>query len=142
MTDNDISIEELKEKTQSGNQLQENARENNENENGDGEKTFRDIVEEERNGGGRHLSFASADYAALIRALEEDPDRLEQLANRLADRKENLDPEDITGGTWGDPNRSQLIKSLIWVGLAETDPELIEIVTDLAMSVAKDDIGV
>ena len=119
-SDGDIDLESLREQTETGNRLQEDAA------NADAEKAdaFKQaliaaLAERQEAGSQRTVSFWDGELAGLLDALESDPERLRAVGVALQEalgREPN--PEVI--------DRSEVAQLAARLGFQEADPELVE----------------
>jgi hypothetical protein len=116
----DVDLESLREQTETGNRLQEDAA------NADGEEVdaFKQtliaaLAERQEAGTQRTVSFWDGELAGLLDALESDPERLRAVGVALQEalgREPN--PEVI--------DRSEVAQLAARLGFQEADPELVE----------------
>ncbi|KOX93246.1 hypothetical protein [Halorubrum tropicale] len=74
------------------------------------------VTERNESGAQRSVSIWDGDIAALLDALEENPDRAEQLVERASDEFDISIDDDV--------DRSEIVRVLIISGLAAVDPEV------------------
>jgi hypothetical protein len=116
----DVDLESLREQTETGNRLQEDAA------NADGEEVdaFRQtliaaLAERQEAGSQRTVSFWDGELAGLLDALESDPERLRAVGVALQEALDrDPDPEAI--------DRSEVAQLAARLGFQEADPELVE----------------
>jgi hypothetical protein len=116
----DVDLESLREQTETGNRLQEDAAP------ADGEEVdaFRQtliaaLAERQEAGSQRTVSFWDGELAGLLDALESDPERLRAVGVVLQEALgRDPDPEAI--------DRSEVAQLAARLGFQEADPELVE----------------
>ncbi|WP_435079298.1 hypothetical protein [Halococcus sp. AFM35] len=116
----DVDLESLREQTETGNRLQEDAV------NADDEEVdaFRQtliaaLAERQEAGSQRTVSFWDGELAGLLDALESDPERLRAVGVALQEALgRDPDPEAI--------DRSEVAQLAARLGFQEADPELVE----------------
>jgi hypothetical protein len=116
----DVDLESLREQTETGNRLQEDAA------NADGEEVdaFRQtliaaLAERQEAGSQRTVSFWDGELAGLLDALESDPERLRAVGVALQEALgRDPNPETI--------DRSEVAQLAARLGFQEADPELVE----------------
>jgi hypothetical protein len=116
----DVDLESLREQTETGNRLQEDAA------NADGEEVdaFRQtliaaLAERQEAGSQRTVSFWDGELAGLLDALESDPERMRAVGVALQEALgRDPDPEAI--------DRSEVAQLAARLGFQEADPELVE----------------
>jgi hypothetical protein len=119
-SDGDIDLESLREQTETGNRLQEDAA-NADTEKADAFKQalIAALAERQEAGSQRTVSFWDGELAGLLDALESDPERLRAVGVALQEalgREPN--PEVI--------DRSEVAQLAARLGFQEADPELVE----------------
>jgi hypothetical protein len=116
----DVDLESLREQTETGNRLQEDAV------NADDEEVdaFRQtliaaLAERQEAGSQRTVSFWDGELAGLLDALESDPERLRAVGVTLQEALgRESDPEAI--------DRSEVVQLAARLGFQEADPDLVE----------------
>lgn len=109
---NDKDIEQLREETSPGDRTEmttvDDAFE---------EDLLEAIAERNETGAQKSVSIWDGNIAALLDALEENPERVEQLVDRASERYEI---------SVGEVDRSEIVRVLLISGLAAVDPEVQE----------------
>lgn len=123
MTDSDTTdreLEELREQTTRGSRLETPADHSEEIADEDPfvDRLVETMIAVERGDVPKSLSLRDDTLSALLRTLDEDDARLEQVADQLADQ---LD-EDLEGAV----DRSLVLRLAIRVGLHEAAPDLVD----------------
>lgn len=116
----DVDLESLREQTETGNRLQEDAA------NADGEEVdaFKQtliaaLAERQEAGSQRTVSFWDGELAGLLDALESAPERMRAVGVALQEALgRDPDPEAI--------DRSEVAQLAARLGFQEADPELVE----------------
>jgi hypothetical protein len=118
--DGDVDLESLREQTETGNRLQEDAATADA---GDAD-AFRQalieaLAERQEAGSQRTVSFWDGELAGLLDALESDPERLQAVGVALQEALgRDPNPEEI--------DRSEVVQLATRLGFQEADPELVE----------------
>ena len=118
--DSDVDLESLREQTETGNRLQEDAA-NADTEDADAFKQtlIAALAERQEAGSQRTVSFWDGELAGLLDALESDPERLRAVGVALQEALgRDPDPEAI--------DRSEVAQLAARLGFQEADPELVE----------------
>ena len=118
--DGDVDLESLREQTETGNRLQEDAA-NADTEDADAFKQalIAALAERQEAGSQRTVSFWDGELAGLLDALESDPERLRAVGVALQEALgRDPDPEAI--------DRSEVAQLAARLGFQEADPELVE----------------
>jgi hypothetical protein len=116
----DVDLESLREQTETGNRLQEDAV----NDDGEEADAFRQtlivaLAERQEAGSQRTVSFWDGELAGLLDALESDPERMRAVGVALQEALgRDPDPEAI--------DRSEVAQLAARLGFQEADPELVE----------------
>lgn len=76
------------------------------------------ISERNESGSQRSVSIWNANIAALLDALEQNPERGEEIVNQAAEKFDISVDDDV--------DRSEIVRVLFMSGLAATDPDLME----------------
>lgn len=114
----DVDLETLREQTETGNRLQEDAPNA-----GDGD-AFKQVLvaalsERQEAGSQRTVSFWDGELAGLLDALESDPERLRAVGVALQEALgRDPNPEEI--------DRSEVVQLATRLGFQEAAPELVE----------------
>lgn len=113
----DIDLEELKQKTQVGNRNQESAKQSE-------SKSFREdilaVLSEIENGDRQKtVSFWDGDTAALISALESNPEIQQDVGSRLQEELGREVNEEAV-------DRSEVLRLAIRAGLQQAAPDVVE----------------
>lgn len=109
MTD-DKDLDQLQEETSTGDRAQIESVDS-----GFEDDLFEAVAERNETGATKSVSIWDGDIAALLDALEENPDRVEQLVEKAS---ENYDI------SVDDVDRSEIVRVLLISGLAAVDPEV------------------
>jgi hypothetical protein len=115
----DVDLESLREQTETGNRLQEDAA-NADTEDADAFKQtlIAALAERQEAGSQRTVSFWDGELAGLLDALESDPERLRAVGVALQEALgRDPDPEAI--------DRSEVAQLAARLGFQEADPELV-----------------
>jgi hypothetical protein len=116
----DVDLESLREQTETGNRLQEDAA----NANTEDADTFKQaliaaLAERQEAGSQRTVSFWDGEFAGLLDALESDPERLRAVGVALQEALgRDPNPEAI--------DRSEVVQLAARLGFQEADPDLVE----------------
>jgi hypothetical protein len=116
----DVDLELLREQTETGNRLQEDAA-NADTEDADAfrQTLIAALAERQEAGSQRTVSFWDGELAGLLDALESDPERLRAVGVALQEALgRDPDPEAI--------DRSEVVQLAARLGFQEADPELVE----------------
>jgi hypothetical protein len=116
----DVDLESLREQTETGNRLQEDAA-NAADEEVDAfrQTLIAALAERQEAGSQRTVSFWDGELAGLLDALESDPERLRAVGVALQEALgRDPDPEAI--------DRSEVAQLAARLGFQEADPELVE----------------
>ena len=119
-SDGDVDLESLREQTETGNRLQEDAA-NADTEDADAFKQtlIAALAERQEAGSQRTVSFWDGELAGLLDALESDPERLRAVGVTLQEALgRDPNPEAI--------DRSEVVQLAARLGFQEADSELVE----------------
>lgn len=119
-SDGDVDLESLREQTETGNRLQEDAA-NADTEDADAFKQtlIAALAERQEAGSQRTVSFWDGELAGLLDALESDPERLRAVGVTLQEALgRDPNPEVI--------DRSEVVQLAARLGFQEADSELVE----------------
>ena len=117
--DGNVDLESLREQTETGNRLQEDAA-NADTEEADAFKQtlITALAERQEAGSQRTVSFWDGELAGLLDALESDPERLRAVGVALQEALgRDPDPKAI--------DRSEVVQLAARLGIQETDPDLV-----------------
>ncbi|GAA0457782.1 hypothetical protein MUK72_14565 (plasmid) [Halococcus dombrowskii] len=116
----DVDLESLREQTETGNRLQEDAANaNTEDTDAFKQTLIAALAERQEAGSQRTVSFWDGELAGLLDALESDPDRLRAVGVELQEALgRDPDPEAI--------DRSEVVQLATRLGFQEADPDLVE----------------
>ncbi|EMA55801.1 hypothetical protein [Halococcus thailandensis] len=116
----DVDLESLREQTETGNRLQEDAANaNTEDADAFKQTLIAALAERQEAGSQRTVSFWDGELAGLLDALESDPDRLRAVGVELQEALgRDPDPEAI--------DRSEVVQLATRLGFQEADPDLVE----------------
>jgi hypothetical protein len=117
--DGNVDLESLREQTETGNRLQEDAA-NADTEDADAFKQtlIAALAERQEAGSQRTVSFWDGELAGLLDALESDPERLRAVGVALQEALgRDPDPEAI--------DRSEIVQLAARFGIQEADPDLV-----------------
>ena len=121
MSGDEPDLDALREQTDTGSRLsQDTSKQSNESEADPFEQSLRDALSERQKAGTqRTVSVWDGELAALLDALEENPDRMESVGTALQEALgRDPDPEDI--------DRTGIIQLAIRSGIKDADPELVK----------------
>ena len=116
----DVDLESLREQTETGSRLQEDAAvADTEDADPFRQTLIAALAERQEAGSQRTVSFWDGELAGLLDALESDPERLRAVGTTLQEALGRApDPEAI--------DRSEVVQLAARLGFQEADPELVE----------------
>ncbi|RJT07504.1 hypothetical protein [Halococcus sp. IIIV-5B] len=132
MSGDNPDLDALREQTDTGSRLSQDANnQSSESEVDPFEKSLRTALSErQKTGAQRTVSVWDGELAALLDALEENPDRMESIGTALQDALDrDPNPEDI--------DRTGIMQLAIRSGLQDADPELVEAWREAVADAAK-----